>query len=309
MITSVFKKSTPLNYSLVAILMLFFFLVYQSQEIASLNSIVLITEKVFVFLFLIGTLFITNFISKKNGLSKDSTYTVLFFFLFLLFVPSIFNNLKLVVTNLLLLLGLRRLLSLQSLKAAKEKIFDASLWILLASIVQPWCIVLLLLVFISVFFHVSNDYRNWVVPFIALLAVSIGFLVFITIQETTVQEFWLDKLYVDLSLNYFTNIYQNWAFSILVTIALFFLVIMLFSYGSKPQLLHSSYKKIIAFFVLALAVFFLSPGKNNELLLFTFAPLSIMANNALEVFQQKLKQEMILGVLILCSLVLFFTQV
>ena len=50
MITSVFKKSTPLNYSLVGILMLFFFLLYQFQEIIWLESLLLIIQKAFIFL-------------------------------------------------------------------------------------------------------------------------------------------------------------------------------------------------------------------------------------------------------------------
>ncbi|WP_300978607.1 DUF6427 family protein [Flavobacterium sp.] len=308
MITSVFKKSTPLNYSLVVILMLFFFLLYQFQDLAWFKSVLLIAQKVFIFLLLAGTLFINNFICKKNGLSKDSTYTVFFFFLYVLFFPSIFDNLKIVVANLFLLLALRRLLSLQSLKASKEKIFDASLWILLASMLEPWCILFMALVFISVLFHVSNDYRNWVLPFIALAVVVIGFMVYATFQAVTVEEFWLNKLYIDVTLTYFTNNYQNWAFAIFMTVALFMVIVMLLSYSSKPQVLLSSYKKLIAFFVIAMTVFFISPDKSNDLLLFVFAPLAIMGTNALEVFQQQLKQELILGVLIVSSLFTFFTQ-
>lgn len=308
MITSVFKKSTPLNYSLVGILMLFFFLLYQFQEIIWLESLLLIIQKAFIFLLLVGTLFITNFICKKNGLTKDSAYTVFFFFLYLLFFPSLFDNLKIIVANSFLLLALRRLLSLQSLKESKEKIFDASLWILLASMIQPWCVLFMFLVFMSVLFHVSNDYRNWVLPFIALFVVVIGFMVYATFQAVTVEEFWSNKLYVDLSLAYYTNNYQNWAFAIFMTVTLFMVIIMLSSYSSKPQLLHSSYIKMITFFVIAMTVFFISPDKNNDLLLFAFAPLAMMGTNTLEVFQQQVKQELILGVLIVCSLFTFFTQ-
>jgi hypothetical protein len=163
-------------------------------------------------------------------------------------------------------------------------------------------------VFISILFHVSNDYRNWFLPFIALLAVTIGFFVYITFEATTVQEFWLDKLYIDPTLSYFTNSYQNWAFALFMTAALFLVVVMFLSYSSKPQLLHSSYKKLIAFFAISMVVFFISPDKNNDILLFAFAPLAIMGTNALEVFQQQLKQELLLGVLILCSFFTFFSQ-
>lgn len=308
MFTSVFKKSTPLNYSLVFILTLFFFLLYQFQEISWIDSIVMILPRVLILVLLMATLFLTNFVCKKNGLSKDNTYTVLFFLLFLLFSPSLFNNVNLLATNFFLLLALRRLLSMQSLKETKEKIFDASLWILIASIFHPWCLLFLLLVFISIFFHVSNDYRNWFLPLIAFMIVTIGFFVFLTFQDFDVESFWLNRLYIDPSLVYFTQHAQNWAFAILMTISLFFLFIMMVSYSNKPQLLHSSYKKLIAYMVIALVVFFVSPEKNNDLLVLTFAPLAIMGTNTIEVFQQKIKQEIVLGVVMLCGLWLFFAQ-
>jgi hypothetical protein len=114
----------------------------------------------------LGSVFITNFISKKNGLSKDSAYTV-FFILLIVFFPSVLDNVNLVVANFFILLAFRRLISLQSLKASKEKIFDASFWIIVAALFQFWSILYLVLVFISIIFHVSRDYRNWFLPFIA----------------------------------------------------------------------------------------------------------------------------------------------
>jgi hypothetical protein len=85
----------------------------------------------------LGSVFITNFISKKNGLSKDSAYTV-FFILLIVFFPSVLDNVNLVVANFFILLAFRRLISLQSLKASKEKIFDASFWIIVAALFQFW---------------------------------------------------------------------------------------------------------------------------------------------------------------------------
>jgi hypothetical protein len=91
---------------------------------------------------LLGSVFITNFISKKNGLSKDSAYTVFFIFLLIVFFPSVLDNVNLVVANFFILLAFRRLISLQSLKASKE-IFDASFWIIVAALFQFWSILFL----------------------------------------------------------------------------------------------------------------------------------------------------------------------
>nr|WP_315144981.1 DUF6427 family protein [uncultured Flavobacterium sp.] len=308
MITSVFKKSTPINLMLVVILMLVFFFISLFQDLSWTNSVISILKKGGLFLILLGSVFITNFICKKNGLSKDSSYAIFFYFLFLLFFPSVLGNTNLILSNFFILLALRRLISLQSLKASKEKIFDASLWIFVASLFHFWCILYLILVFISIIFHVARDYRNWVLPFIAFVAVGIisigGSLIF----KKDIIEYINESAIFNFKIDYFTNNYQNLAFSIYATVALFFVVSMFLSLSSKPLLLNSSFKKIIASFFIAIVIFAISPNKSNDLLIYTIAPLSIMATSHIEVKQLQLKQELVLGVLILCSFFAFFSQ-
>lgn len=308
MITSVFKKSTPLNFSLVVILMLVFFLMYQFQDLSWTNSPFLILKKVILFCILLASIFITNFIVKKNGLSKDSTYTIFFYFLFLLFFPSVLDNTNLIVSNFFILLALRRLISLQSLKASREKIFDASLWIFLAALFHFWSIIFIVLVFISILFHVSRDYRNWILPFIAFFTAGIIFMLYAAVFNVNIIEYITRSVTISFKIDYFTNNYQNAAFSIYATIALFFIVSMFATLSNRPQILHVSFKKIIASFFIGIIIFLISTNKSSDLLLFTFAPLAIMATSHIEIVQLKLKQEIVLSVFILCSLFAFFAQ-
>ncbi|HAT77474.1 MAG TPA: hypothetical protein DCS19_11775 [Flavobacterium sp.] len=308
MITSVFKKSTPLNLFLVIILMLVLFLTYQFQDLSWTNSAISIIQKLGLFVLLIGSVFITNFVAKKNGLSKDSGYTIFFYLLFLLFFPSLLNNMNLILSNFFILLALRRLLSLQSLKASKEKIFDASLWIFVAALFDFWSILYIILVFISIIFHVAKDYRNWVLPLIAFFAVGIISLGFSLISNNDILGHITKNATLNFNIDYFTNTYQNIAFSIYLTVALFFVISMFASLSSRSLLLHSSFKKIIASFFIGIVIFAISSNKSNDLLIYTIAPLSIMATSHIEVKQLQLKQEMVLTVLILCSLFAFFSQ-
>lgn len=308
MITSVFKKSTPINLILVVILMLVFFLIYQFQDLTWASSAFAIFKKTILFLVLLGSVFITSFIAKKNGLSKDSSYTIFFYFLLLLFFPSIWNDTNLILSNAFVLLALRRLISLHSLKASKEKIFDASLWIFVAALFHFWSILYIVLVFISIIFHVSRDYRNWVLPFIAFFAVGIISMLFSVIFYKDVVGYISENATVNFNIDYFTNNYQNAAFSIYLTVALFFVVSMLLSLPNRPLVLHTSYKKIIGSFFIGIVIFVVSSSKSNDLLVYTIAPLSIMATSHIEVKQPQLKQEMVLLVLIGCSLFAFFSQ-
>jgi hypothetical protein len=308
MITSVFKKSTPLNFSLVFVLMLVFFFLYQIQDLSWTNSIISILQKIGLLCLLLGSIFLTSFISKRNGLSKDSTYTAFFYFLFFIFFPSFLDNTNLILSNLFILLAIRRLISLQTLKETKEKIFDASLWIFIAALFQFWSILYILLVFISIIFHVSRDYRNWIVPFVAFFAVSILFILSSLIFNIDSVAFLYANSKIDFNIDYFTNNYQNAAFSIYITVALFFVVSMFSSLSSRPLVLLSSFKKVIASFFIGLLVFVLSANKSNDLLVFSFAPLAIMATCHIELSQPKLKEDIVMFVLLACSIFCFFSQ-
>jgi hypothetical protein len=308
MITSVFKKSTPLNFSLVVILILVFFLMYQFQDVSWMNSGILILKKALILGILLALVLITNFVAKKNGMSKDSTYTIFFYFLFLLFFPSVLDNLNLVMSNFFILLALRRLISLQSLKASNEKIFDASLWIFVAALFHFWSILFIILVFISIIFHVSGDFKKWVLPFIGLFIVGIISIFLSMIFNVSIIDFMTNSVKTNFEINYFTNNYQNGALSIYATVALFFIISMFATLSHRPLLLHTSFKKIIASFFIGVLIFVISPNKSNDLLIFTFAPIAIMATSHIEVAQLKLKQEMVLFVLIACSFFAFFSQ-
>lgn len=305
MITSLFRKSTPLNYTLVVLLLLFCFFMSQLQHSNWSNSFSIKMTNLSI---LIGMLFVVNFIVKKNGLTKNSSYTILFYLLLLLFFPSIFSDIKLLLANFFLIIAMRRLISLQSLKAPKEKIFDASLWVFVASLFHFWCILFILLVFISIIFHVSRDYRNWLLPFVAFFTIATIFVLAAMIFDITWISHFLEQRKMNFQLDYFTNNYQNIALSIYVVTALYFVFSMIFSVTNKPLILQASFKKMIFAFFIGIVVFLISPEKNSTILVFTFMPLSVMATSNIEYSQSKMYQEIISSLFIILSFFCFFSQ-
>ena len=308
MITSIFKKSTPINYSLMGIMMVLFFFLYQFHATAISNSSIEIAKKAGILVILFASLFISNFIVKKNGLTKDSSYTILFYFIFLLFFPSVLNNINLLLANFFILLSMRRLVSLQTLKAPKEKIFDAALWIFVASLFHFWCILFLLLVYISIIFHVSRDYRNWLIPFVAFFVTAIIYVFYALLFDKSAIDFYLEKQVMNFQLDYFTDKYQNIAFSIYAVFVVFFMFPFIFSLTNKPLNLQASYKKVLFAIFIGIIIFLISTNKSNDLLIFTFLPMAIMATNTIEYMQNKMQQEIILFASIACGLFCFFSQ-
>jgi hypothetical protein len=308
MITSFFKKSTPLNYSLLIISMLFFFFFYQFKLENGINSLLLFFNKTGYLLLIATSFFIINFVVKKNNLTKDSNYAAFFYLIFLLFSPSIFNNPKLLVANFFLLLALRRLISLQTLKFPKEKIFDATFWILMASIFQFWAVLFILVVYASIVFHVSRDYRNWLIPFVSFFVFMVVFTLFSLFFESNLIENYIHSAGFDLKMNFFKNSFQNVALSMYSVIVVFFWVPMLFATANRPLNIQASFKKLLLSLLISVLVFLFSPNKSIDLLMFSFFPLAALAASFIEYNNSKIQKEIVLFGCLIMGLTAYFLQ-
>jgi hypothetical protein len=233
MITSIFKKSTILNYSFVVFLLVTFFFIYQFSQSDTAFVTNDFLKKGLLLVLLITSFFLVNFIVKKNGITKNSSYAIFLFLLLLILFPSVFNNSNLLVANFFLLLAIRRMISLQTLKAPKEKIFDASIWIFIASLFHFWCILFIILVYISIIFHASRDYRNWLLPFVAFFATAVIFLLSAFIIDKTWISHLLNQTQTNFQLDYFTNNYQNIALSFYAMIAVYFVFSMIITFTNS----------------------------------------------------------------------------
>jgi hypothetical protein len=165
------------------------------------------------------------------------------------------------------------------------------------------------LVFVSIVFHVSRDYRNWIIPFIALFTVGILFTLAVIAGEHDLLFIVLDKAYISFDFTYFENIYQNIALAIFSSIAVLFFVTQLLALSNRPLNMQSSYKKILFSFVLGVGIYVLSASKNNSFLAFTFFPLAVMGTNFIESLDNKWVRESVMYSLIVISFFIFFAQV
>ena len=308
MLASVFNKSRPVNYILIGVILVLSYFLYLSKDTTWTNNYLLIGQKVGLLLLLAGALFLTNFITRRNTLSKANTYAMFLFMVFLILLPTTLVNINVIISNFFLLLALRRLISLQSLITPKEKIFDASFWIFAAAIFHFWCIIHIVLVFISIVFHVSRDYRNWLIPFIAFFAVAVLYLMIGLFMGEGFFETISENINISFDFTYFENIYQNIALAVYSSIVVLFAFPYIFSITSKPLNLQSSHKKIIYSFLIGVAIYVLSSNKNNSFLAFTFAPMAIMGANYFESQENKWFKEIALGLIVTIALILFVSQ-
>lgn len=308
MIASVFNKTRPINYVVIGVITFFLYTLYQIKEINWTNDGWIIAQRIGLFILLLASYVIFNFLALRNNLTKSNNYSILLFSVFLIFFPTIFNNPDVIVANFFLLLALRRLIGLQSLKNTKEKIFDASFWIFIAALFHFWCISYIILVFISIIFHVSGNYKNWIIPFLALFSVAILAVMIDLIFKNNLLTNIQKDITVSFNFSYFENIYQNIALALFSSVALLFFSTQSLEVQNKPLNQQATYKKILFAFILGLLIYILSSNKNNSYLIFCLAPLSVLGANFIERIKTNWMKEITLYLLVAVSITLFLMQ-
>lgn len=307
MIASLFSKTRPINYALVLIMLFSCFFVYQIRLSNEQFTTVDLFAKISVFVLLLLSFFLLNFISLKNALTQNDNYAILLFLVFIMLFPSVLNNLKIVLSNVFLLLALRRLISLKTLNFSKEKIFDASFWIFISAIFHFWSILYIILVFISIIFHSGKEYKNWILPFVSFLCVWV---LYIATSLLMFDNYSINKAVFHVSFNFFDfkNVYQNMALALFVSIAVLFFASQTIDYQNKPLNMQSSYKQVYFAFLLAVGIYVFSTNKSNDLLIYTFAPLAILGANMFEKMKNSIYKEVSLYLLLGVGLFFFFVQ-
>jgi Family of unknown function (DUF6427) len=308
MITTILKKSTSINYFLVGVLMFSMFFIYQFSLNRDVFSVLPLLEKLTLFLFLFSSICLSDFITKKNELSKNSGFSIFFSFFFFLYFPEVLNNFSLILSNFFILIAVRRLISMNNPVETKQKIFDASLWIFIASIFHFWSILFLILVFVSILLSSNRDYRNWFLPLIGFFTVAIIYVFFSALIDKSLIAKYLNNSYFDFTIDYFKNIYQNLMFSIFVTTALFFIICFILALLQNSKIMTASYQKLLVWVLIAVAVFAISAQKSNAVLIFTFAPLAIISTDFLESNIVDWQKEIVFLAVFFISLFGFFSQ-
>ena len=172
MISSVFGKTKPVNY-IILLAFLFLFYWYVQLMVFQLDiSSTTIFQQGLVAGVLLFMIFLVNFIVRRNQINEANSYAILFFTLLFVVFPEVFRDNNAILCCLFVLLATRRLISLRTLKKVPQKIFDATLWVLVASLFYDWAVLFLIAVYAALYFYQSKGIKNWLIPFVAFLTMA-----------------------------------------------------------------------------------------------------------------------------------------
>lgn len=298
MISSIFGKTKPINFIILEVFLFFYYWVVQVflfKNDFSIEQIVLETGVLSVLLF---SLFVVDFISKRNKLTEPNSYAILFYVLLFVVFPDTLRDGNAILCSILLLLATRRLLSIKSLKDIKSKVFDATLWVLVSSLFYDWALVYLVLVFVAIYIYEPKNSSNW------LVVLSAGFSFIIISYAVSVllgsPNFLWEHYRFTID---FASIYPfKWGASIKISV--YIVSNLLLALWAFLALGKSGTGKIITIrlialsFVLGLVVNLLVLNDSTYAIIITFFPCVIFICNYLEVIK---RQNILELILVICT--------
>ncbi|SFW64062.1 hypothetical protein SAMN02927921_02908 [Sinomicrobium oceani] len=306
MISSFFNGAKPINFLLIVLYVGFFYWITQFYLYDTVWTGGELLSRFFTFLVVVFSVFLVNFIIRKNTLCEGNAYGALLFVLFLCAFPQIFRSPEIIMANLFVLLALRRMISIRSLIQIKQKIFDAALWICVAGLFYEWTLVFLVVVFAAVLVYRIGDYRNWLVPFVAVFVVG---LLLVTYVAWCSDMAWVRQTF-PFSVSFYSARTTTAGFVIpLVLIALFSfmsLAVFLANYKSKPSALQSSLLLVVITLLVASGIAAISNNRESDEVVFTFFPAAVLMANYLQLLTRKWWKEFVLWVFVALPVILLF---
>ncbi len=304
MIAKFFNKTKPFNTLVVIIGFALIYIISYLYLIEGVIDFISFSKSVLFFFVLLATLFIINFIVRKNNLSKDNSYTLLVLVLcFGMFPFSTLNN-TFIITHFFLLLAYRRVYSLRTAKDIKEKLFDSAFWIGIATIVYPNSYIYIVLIYGAIFIFNKSTVRNILIPLIGFLTPILIYQVYLLVVG--------DFNNFNLQLNYsfeFLN-YNSLKLLIPITLILGYLLWAIPLTTVKIVTVNNEFRTswllLLIHLLISIIIIIPSLHKNGSEFLFLFFPAAIILTNYLQIIKEKWFKEVFLYLFLVITITIYF---
>lgn len=302
MLANFFGKSKPVNFILIIVL---FLLYYLMSAFVPINEQIDLTKFLNVFivfpLFLV-LFFMYNFLLSKNRLTEDNSYAFLLFTIGIGCLPEVILDYKTIGVYILLFLFLRRAYSLRTLKSVYQKLFDSGFWIGVLLLLSPYYIVYVALLYISVLLFLKITLRNILIPILGILTPLFLYFTYLFWNDDIVTFYNLFAFNLGTDFSYYNTDFYIIIFAVFGVFTVGSMVLKSGSIFSVSNKFKRIWVLLIAHLVIAIVFISLVEVKNGTELVSVLIPVTFIIANWL----QSVKKNWLTNIVLILFLVLSF---
>lgn len=304
MLTRFFGTSKPSVIIVVLLYMTVGFFYSNKAIFIEAFSMLEVLKVIGMWVLFVFAMFILNFISQKNDLTKRSAYRTLLFAAFGLAIPVALRDASILLAGIFVLLSIRRLISLRSGLFMERKIFDATFWICIASVSYFFSWYFIIALYLTMLFYSNVQLRHLFIPLIAILSfVIIGYALVLGLERGG---HILSTYPSEISLDF--SAYNNAQVLIAIAFLLGVLTWTIWNYlGEQRRASTSSrsrYSVILSILLVGTLLIILAPHKTGAEWYFVLPVLSIIVSNYLETNDNLIFKESLLWLIIVLPVII-----
>ncbi|ASO04875.1 membrane protein [Arenibacter algicola] len=308
MISSIFGRTKPINYIILLVFLFFFYWFVHFFMFQKSYSPEQLMGQTVILGFLSFSIFVVNFIVLRNKITGGNSLAILFYTLLIVLFPEVLIDSNAILCSFFLLLSIRRILSFRSLKNIKLKIFDATFWILIASLFYDWAILYLVVIIVAIYFYEPKNITNWLVPFTAIIAMVLIMLAVLALGNN--MDFLRDHYYFDFQFNavYFYDWSNSTILFLYVSIVLLCGFLAFLKLGSVGVGKIVTMRLVVLFFFIGLLVKVLKSAPDTHPILITFFPAVVFITTYVQSIKKDSVREIVLMASVIVPFIVFLTN-
>lgn len=307
MLANFLEKSKPITF----VVLITLFLSFVILALFTNNSVDFYWENSLFsygsyFFLLVSTFFFFNFIVVKNALTFDNALAFFFFIICLGLIPASYLDQKTLFTNLIILIFLRKVYSLQSSKKVIKKLFDGGFWLGILFITEPFCLIFVILLYVSIYMHQKITFQTLLIPIIAF---GIPILLYFTYC------FWYNDVSTFNDLFYWEtpydfSVFNSHKFTLPLLLIGVFLLFAILIKTPKALSVKNTFRKswllVLMHLITTIFLVLLVKEKNGSELIYLFFPLAVILANGLELVKNLLYKNLIITLFLIATITSYF---
>ncbi|MFY7670505.1 DUF6427 family protein [Tenacibaculum sp. MEBiC06402] len=298
MLTNFFSNTKPFTSVMIIVL---FFCYALSGYFGGFTS-----ELSFSLFFWFFVLFgLINFIKSRNNLTFDNSYFFLIYVILIGYVPITISVDTIFYSNLILLVYVRRVYSLQSSKNTLKKLFDSGLWMGISFLIEPFTIVVFPLTFIAIILHQHIDYRRLITPllgFISPIIIYFTYCFWYEQQENFNQLFNYTTFY-DFSM--YNEFLYKLSLSVILVLTFFSFLLKTPKALSVKNVFRKNWILVCLHLLSVLILFLIIRTRTGAEITYLFFPCAIIIANGFELIRKKWLADIFMILLFIGSLICY----
>lgn len=305
MLSNFLSKSRPINYLIILmILVIFFFIGVFSDANLKINLFLFgkILMNITALFFMV---LLINFVIRKNTLTKDNSYSLFLVVIFFAMLPNTMKWSTVFLSNVFLLISLRRIFSLKNNVRTAIKIFDAGFWLGISVLFYSNLILFWVVLLMGLVFYQRLNIKNFTISILGMFIPVFLFYVYcLTFNQLPIFNN-IFNFQMENDIVFYGKLTILIPITILSSLTIWSIISITSGIHKISTKNKSSWFLVLTTLWIAILISYYKVDKNGSELIFLFFPASVIMANYFQKEKDKIFRNLILYLIFFITIAVY----